>query len=60
MLVARRRSMALVLAAVGLGLSMLVLLLGFTVGRAVLLTSVPATLVPGEVTTLLYGPRSRP
>jgi hypothetical protein len=33
---------------------MLVLLLGFTVARAVLLTSVPAALVPGDVTTLLY------
>ena len=53
-LVARRRNLALVWAAVGLGLSMLVLLLGFTVGRAVLLTSVPATLVPGDVITLLY------
>ena len=53
-LVARRRSLALVWAAVGLGLSMLVLLLGFTVGRAVLLTSVPAALVPSDVSTLLY------
>ena len=53
-LVARRRSVALVGAAVGLGLAMLVLLLGFTVGRAVLLTSVPVTLVPGDVTALLY------
>jgi hypothetical protein len=53
-LVARRRNLALVWAAVGLGLSMLMLLLGFTLGRAVLLTSVPTTLVPGEVITLLY------
>jgi hypothetical protein len=53
-LVARRRSVALLWAAVGLGLSMLVLVLGFAIGRAVLLTAVPAALVPGNVTTVLY------
>lgn len=53
-LVARQRSLALILAAVGLGLSMLLLLLGFAVGRAVLLASVPAAVVPGEVSTLVY------
>jgi hypothetical protein len=53
-LVARRRSVALVGAAVGLGLSMLVLALGFAVGRAVLVTSIPASLVPASVTTLFY------
>ena len=53
-LVARRRSVALLWAAVGLGLSMLVLVLGFAIGRAVLLTAVPTTAVPGNVTTLLY------
>ena len=46
-LVARRRSVALVCAAVGLGLSMLLLVLGFTIGRALLLTAVPPALVPG-------------
>ena len=40
-LVARRRSVALVGAALGLALSMLVLVLGFAVGRALLLTAVP-------------------
>jgi len=53
-LVARRRSVALVGAAVGLGLSMLVLLLAFSVGRAVLLTAIPAALVPASVMTLFY------
>jgi hypothetical protein len=53
-LVARRRGVALVWAAVGLALSMLVLAIGLTIGRAVLLTAVPPALVPGDVTTLLY------
>ena len=53
-LVARRRSVALVGAAVGLGLSMLVLVLGFAVGRAVLVTAIPAAQVPATVTTLFY------
>jgi len=53
-LVARRRSVALLWAAVGFGLSMLLLVLGFAIGRAVLLTAVPAATVPGNVTTLLY------
>jgi len=53
-LVARRRSVALVGAAVGLGLSMLVLVLGFSVGRAVLVTAIPSALVPTTVTTLFY------
>jgi hypothetical protein len=53
-LVARRRSVALVVAAVGLGVSMLLLVLGFVVGQAVLITAVPAALVPGSVTTVLY------
>ena len=39
-LVARRRSVALVGAAVGLGLSMLVIVLGFSVGRAVLVAAI--------------------
>src|SRR5215218_7292402 len=53
-LVARRRSVALVWAAIGLSASMLVLLIGFGIGRAMLLTSVPSALVPSSVTTLLY------
>ena len=53
-LVARRRSIALVWAAIGLSLSMLVLLIGFGIGRALLLTALPGALVPGSVTTLLY------
>lgn len=53
-LVARRRSIALVWAAIGLSASMLVLLIGFGIGRAMLLTSVPSALVPSSVTTLLY------
>ena len=53
-LVARRRSVALVCAALGVGLSMLLLVLGFTIGRALLLTAVPPAVVPGTVTTLFY------
>ena len=53
-LVARRRSVALVCAALGVGLSMLLLLLGFTIGRGLLLTAVPTAVVPGAITTLLY------
>ena len=53
-LVARRRSVALVWAALGLALSMLLLVLGFTIGRGLLLTAVPATVVPASVTTLFY------
>ena len=59
-LVARRRSVALVGAAVGLGLSMLVLVLGFAVGRAVLVTAIPAALVPATVTTLFYDTATTP
>ena len=53
-LVARRRSVALVWAAAGLGVSMLLLVLGFGIGRNVLLTAVPPVTVPSGVTTLLY------
>lgn len=53
-LVARRRSVALVGAAAGLGLSMLLLVFGFAVGRTVLVTAIPVALVPATVTTLLY------
>ena len=53
-LVARRRSVALVLAALGLGLSALVLVLGLTLGRMVLLTSIPAATVPGNILTIFY------
>ena len=59
-LVARRRSVALVGAAIGLGLSMLVLVLGFAVGRALLVTSIPAALVPPTVTTLFYDTATAP
>ncbi|HSU34579.1 MAG TPA: hypothetical protein VLJ88_02855 [Propionibacteriaceae bacterium] len=53
-LVARRRSVALVGAAVGLGVSMLVLVLALSAGRALLGTAIPAALVPTTVTTLFY------
>ena len=53
-LVARRRSVALVCAALGVGLSMLLLLLGLTIGRGLLLTAVPTAEVPGGITTLFY------
>ena len=53
-LVARRRSVALLWAALGLALSMLLLVLGLTIGRSLLLTAVPATVVPTSVTTLFY------
>jgi hypothetical protein len=53
-LVARRRSVALVWAALGLGLSMLLLALGFTIGRGLLLTAVPTAVVPAGITTLFY------
>ena len=54
-LVARRRTVALVWAAAGLGVSMLLLVLGFGIGRNVLLTAVPPVTVPPGVTTLLYN-----
>jgi hypothetical protein len=53
-LVARRRSVALVWAAGGLGVAMLLLVLGFGIGRNVLLTAVPPVMVPSGLTTLLY------
>ena len=53
-LVARRRSVALICAALGLGVSMLVLVLGFTIGRGLLLTAVPTAVVPAGITTLFY------
>ena len=53
-LVARRRSVALLWTALGLAFSMLLLQLALSVGRAVLVTEVPATSVPSSVTTLLY------
>jgi hypothetical protein len=53
-LVARRRSVALVWAALGLGLSMLLLVLGFTIGRGLLLATVPPAVVPAAITGLLY------
>jgi hypothetical protein len=53
-LVARRRSVALVWAAGGLGVAMLLLVLGFGIGRNLLLTAVPPGLVPSGLTTLLY------
>src|SRR4029450_12151211 len=54
------RSVGLVGAAVGLGLSMLLLVLGFAVGRAVLVTAIPASLVPATVTTLFYDTATTP
>jgi hypothetical protein len=53
-LVARRRSVALICAALGLGLSMLLLVLGFTIGRGLLVTAVPPAVVPACITTLFY------
>ncbi|HWI01295.1 MAG TPA: hypothetical protein VNT27_13265, partial [Propionibacteriaceae bacterium] len=53
-LVARRRSVALICAALGLALSMLLLVLGFTVARGLLLTAVPTAVVPAGITTLFY------
>ena len=53
-LVAPRRSVALLAAAVGLGLSMLLLVLGIVIGRGLLLATVPPAVVPGAVTGLLY------
>jgi hypothetical protein len=53
-LVARRRSVALVFAALGLGLSALFLVLGHFVGRELLLTAIPTDLLPANVTTLFY------
>ena len=51
-LVARRRSVALIGAALGFGLSMLLLVLGITVGRGLLQTAVPTAV--GAITTLFY------
>ncbi|GAA3640432.1 hypothetical protein [Microlunatus ginsengisoli] len=53
-LVAKRRARTLIWAAVGLALGMIVLLTGFVTGRAVLLTTLPPSVVPSNVTTLLY------
>jgi hypothetical protein len=53
-LVARRRSRALLWAAAGFSLAMIVLLIGFATGRAVLITTLPPALVPSNVTTLIY------
>ncbi|SDT26348.1 hypothetical protein [Microlunatus soli] len=52
--VARRRTRALVGTGVGFALAMLVLLLGFFVGRTVVAASLPPSLAPGNVTDLLY------
>ncbi len=59
-LVARRRARTLLWAALGFSLAMAVLLLGFATGRAVLLTTLPPALVPGDVTTLLYDTATSP
>jgi hypothetical protein len=53
-LVARRRSVALVFAALGLSLAALVLMLGLTVGRIVLQTSIPSATIPANVLTIFY------
>jgi hypothetical protein len=53
-LVAKRRARTLIWAAVALAAVMAVLLIGFVTGRAVLLTTLPPSLVPTNVTTLLY------
>lgn len=59
-LVAKRRARTLIWAAVGLGLGMVVLLVGFVTGRAVLLTTLPPSVVPTNVTTLLYNTVTSP
>ena len=59
-LVAKRRARTMIWAAVGLGLAMVVLLIGFATGRAVLLTTLPPSVVPTNVTTLLYNTVATP
>lgn len=54
-LTARRWSRGLVGAGVGFAVAMLILLLGFFVGRTLLATSLPPSLVPSNVSDLLYN-----
>ncbi|ACQ78940.1 hypothetical protein Bcav_0679 [Beutenbergia cavernae DSM 12333] len=53
-LVARRKSTALVRAAIGLALAAGVLALAFAVGRTAVVAALPASTVPGDVARLLY------
>lgn len=52
--VARRRSLALVWAAVGLGLGMIVLAIGMTVGRIIFVASVSPSIMSAKVATSLF------
>ena len=53
-LVAKHRARTLIWTAIGLGLGMTVLLIGFVSGRAILVTTLPPSVVPTNVLTLLY------
>lgn len=59
-LVARRRARALIWTAAGFSLAMIVLLIGFATGRAVLITTLPPALVPTNVITLIYDTATAP
>lgn len=54
-LVARRRSRALIGAAVGLAVSMAVLLIGFAIGHTLMMTSLTPTILPARVAELLFS-----
>lgn len=54
-LVSKHRARTLIWTAVGLGLAMSVLLIGFTSGRAILTTTLPPSVVPTNVLNLLYN-----
>ena len=53
--VARRRSRALLGAGLGFALSMLILLLGFAIARTIVATSLPPSMVPSNVVGLLFN-----
>lgn len=53
-LVARRRALALVWAAIGLAVAMAALLVGFGVGKIVLVSSISPSLVPANVARILF------
>lgn len=53
-LVARRRALALVWAAIALALSMIIVLAGFSIGRLVFLTSVSPSLLPSDTARVVF------
>ncbi|HET9648001.1 MAG TPA: hypothetical protein VFP34_07195 [Microlunatus sp.] len=58
--VAKHRARTLIWASLGFSLSMVVLLVALTTGRAILVTALPPSLVPSNVSTLLYDTATTP